>query len=185
MNLSTDPQPDSTPDGEPGDVGGGIGDTDSSPILRASTGAVLGGVLSASVWAAVSAFLGMEIGILATLTGICTGVGVAVVSRGERGTPFRVIAVLGSLLGILLGKYASYWFVLRRSVLEQYGPGALKATAPWAPEFVSSFVENWQASFGGFDLVWIGLAVVAAWKGVDLAAQDVLRRRKTATAAFR
>src|SRR4051812_32874201 len=102
MKLSTDANLEGTSDSGAGHVPDAVVESEQPPILRASIGAVLGGVVSASVWAAVSAFLGVEIGILATLTGICTGLGVAVVSNGARGTPFRLISVVASLLSILL-----------------------------------------------------------------------------------
>jgi hypothetical protein len=130
-----------------------------SVVRPAVVGATVGALVNAALWTSVSALLNLEAGALATLAGVCTGVGVAVSTRGDSGNVSRLIAVLGSLASILVGKYGSYWFLLRKSIIDQLGESAAVNAHPWSQGVVVSFVAHWRESFTTFDIVWVALAV--------------------------
>jgi hypothetical protein len=151
-----------------------------SLLSRAVAGAAIGAFVNAGIWATVTIVFKLEIGILATLAGICTGVGVALLTRGAQGTVFQAIAVVGALVSILMGKYLSYWFLLRQSIIDQLGPSAAANAQPWSPGVFSSFASHASEVLSGGEVIWILLAVPAAWKCCDLAGRDVERRARVA-----
>lgn len=69
-------------------------------------GAVIGGVVGAALWTAISYFSGYELGIIAWLVGLACGFGMAVGSKREGGVPAGAIAAVVALISILGGKYA-------------------------------------------------------------------------------
>jgi hypothetical protein len=70
-----------------------------------------------------------------------------------------VIAVVSALLGILLGKYLSYAFVVQEDA-----DAAGIDIGLFSGDMFSFFREDLDAVFGLFDLLWVGLAVFTAWR---------------------
>ena len=125
------------------------------PLGAALAAAVLGGVL----WGLIVKWFDYEIGIVAWAIGFMAGTAVANVARGARGTHLQAIAVVGALVGILLGKYLSFAFAVQEDA-QAVGVelGVLSG------EMFRFFRENLSDVFGLFDLLWIGLAVFTAWR---------------------
>ena len=84
------------------------------------------------VWGLIVKFSDYEVGIVAWGIGFIAGTAVVFATRGGKGPHLQVIAVVSALLGILLGKYLSYAFVVQdqaedagvehRALLERHVP---------------------------------------------------------------
>jgi len=114
--------------------------TDEKPTPKAIRSAVFGGILASiiggAVWGLIVNLTDYEFGYMAVGLGFLTGYGVLLFSKGKRGLPFQIIAVVTAGLGILIGKYIIYVFALT---------------------ILGSLV-------GWFDLVWLILTVYVAWR---------------------
>ena len=125
------------------------------PVGAALAAGVVGGVL----WGLIVKWSNYEVGIVAWAIGFMAGTAVANVARGARGPHLQVIAVVGALVGILLGKYLSFAFAVQEDAQEVgVELGVLSG------EMFRFFRENLSDVFGLFDLLWIGLAVFTAWR---------------------
>jgi hypothetical protein len=124
------------------------------PLAAALAAGVVGGVL----WGLIVKWSNYEVGIVAWAIGFMAGTAVANVARG-RGPQLQVIAVVGALVGILLGKYLSFAFAVQEDA-QAVGVelGVLSS------EMFRFFRENLSDVFGLFDLLWIGFAVFTAWR---------------------
>jgi hypothetical protein len=89
-------------------------------------------------------------------------VGIAVVRfvGGRKGAPLQTVAVLLSLLGIVTGKYISFAYFFKKAVDDRFGVDL----SYFDSIIFTTFRENLGDVFGGFDLLWAGLAMVTAWR---------------------
>ena len=109
------------------------------PTVAALAAAIAGGV----VWGLIVKWTAYEIGFVAAGIGILAGLAAVAASRGVRGLPLQVIAIVAALVGVLVGKYLGYlWF---------------------GEENGYTFREMWS----WWDVLWIGLAVVMAYRIAD------------------
>jgi signal peptidase I len=121
------------------------------PLLAGLVAAILGGV----AWGLIVKWTEYEIGIAAWGVGVLVGYAVLAAAGGRKGTELQAIAVASALLGVLLGKYLAFAFVVQESI--GGGIGVLSG------EMVRFFREALRDVFGLFDLLWIGFAVATAW----------------------
>ena len=139
-----------------------------APSVGALVPAVVGGVLAAlaggAAWAALVIISGYEIGFAAIGIGFLSGFGVVLFSRGGVGPLFQVIAALTSVLGVVAGKYGYYWYYLKEAVGEEYGMQVAANVRLISVDVLQAFMMDASSFLGGFDLLWVGLAVVTAWK---------------------
>jgi len=70
-----------------------------------------------------------------------------------------VIAVVSALVGILLGKYLSYAFIL-----QEEAKAAGESIGLVSGDMFSFFRDDLDVVFSLFDLLWVGLAVFTAWR---------------------
>ena len=81
-------------------------------------------------------------------------------ARSLTGRIGAIDAVRGfALLGILIGKYLSFAWVVQ-DIAEEDGV----SLGVFSGETFSLFRENLGTVFSGFDLLWVGLAVFTAWR---------------------
>jgi hypothetical protein len=125
------------------------------PLGAGLVAALVGGV----VWGLIVKTTDYELGFVAWGIGFVAGTAVVFANRSERGPRLQVIAVISALLGILLGKYLSYAFILQEEAKSFDASVGL-----FSGDMFSFFREDVQIVFGLFDLLWVGLAVVAAWR---------------------
>ena len=84
-------------------------------------------------------------------------------SQGKRGMPLQVIAVVTSVLGIVIGKYMSFFDSVKDIVAAERGAEAAETMSMFSMEMVQFFGENITAVASGFDALWIVLALYTAW----------------------
>ena len=130
-------------------------------ILAGLVAAVAGGV----VWGLIVKWTDYEVGFVAWGIGFLTGLAVLAATRGLRGVPFQAIAIVCALLGILIGKYLAFVWVLQ----EAGGPyrdsaGNLLRISVFSSDTFDLFRHNLDVAFDWIDLLWVGLAVYTAWR---------------------
>lgn len=123
-------------------------------------GALVGAALGAAAWIGVSLSTDYEVGYIAVLVGWLAGKGAVLATGGAHGRPLQVAAVAASVLGLVTAKYVTFaaW------MLENTGDGRFELGRLVDPELVSQFTDDIGGQFGAFDLLWVFLAVTAAWR---------------------
>ncbi len=127
--------------------------------------AVAGGV----AWGLVAKWTGREFGFLAWGVGILTGVVCVWVGGKKKTFALQVIAIATAALGVLVGKYLAYAFIVHGGGYEFGIPPAILST-----DMLHLFRSNLRTVFGLLDILWFGSAVVSAgliarpeWPEVD------------------
>jgi len=128
-------------------------ETRSLPMGVIIAGAVVAALVGAVVWALIAYYGNYELGILASAIGALVGFVVAYLSRGNVTQLHQTIAVVFGLLGVLAGKYITY-YLLKQDLDEQ-----LQLLGITDAGFAFSFSDMFEA----YDILWVALAVVAAW----------------------
>jgi hypothetical protein len=82
-----------------------------------------------------------------------------------------VVAVVSSILGILIGKYGTFYYIYQQVFAEQYGEELASDLSLFDPVVLSAFVEKFSELLGGYDILWIILAVATAWGIPKVASQ--------------
>jgi hypothetical protein len=141
------------------------------PFITESSGSfplgIVGGLVAAIaggvVWSLVLVLLDYELGIVAWGIGFACAFGVVTLGGGK-GIPMQAVAIITSILGILIGKYGMFYYYLKQSVTEEYGLEAAATVTLYSTKVMLFFVEQFSTMVGGYDLLWVALAVGTAWK---------------------
>jgi hypothetical protein len=131
----------------------------SSSLLPAIAAGLVAALVGGIVWGLIVKISDYEVGFVAWGIGFIAGTGVVLASRGAKGPRLQVIAVLSALLGILLGKYLSYAFVVQEEA-KSFG----ESVGLFSGDMFSFFREDLDVVFSLFDLLWVGFAVFTAWR---------------------
>ena len=131
----------------------------SGSLLPAVAVGLVAAIVGGLAWGLIVKISDYEVGIVAWGIGFLAGTAVVFASRGAKGPPLQVIAVVSALIGVLLGKYLSYAFVVQEEA-EKAGVNL----GLFSSEMFRFFREDLENVFGLFDLLWIGLAVFTAWR---------------------
>ena len=132
-----------------------------APAVFAGLAAAVAGGIG---WALIVVTTDYEIGFAALGIGILAGYAVVLATRGRKGLPHHVAAVVSSLLGIALGKYFTYVWELKDAFRAEFGDEAADSIGFLDSEVIDLFVEDADRVFGGYDLLWAAFAVYAAWR---------------------
>ena len=131
------------------------------PALAAGlVAAVVGGV----VWGLIVKWTDYEVGFVAWGIGFLVGFAVVTAAR-TRGLALQVVAVLCALLGILVGKYLSFVWVLQNAAEDEFGEAV--DIPVFSMDTFDLFRDNLDTIFGWIDLLWVGLAVLSAWRALQ------------------
>ena len=84
--------------------------------------------------------------------------------KGKTGLPLQLIAVVSSILGIVIGKYFTFFHFFKGALAEEHGAEAVADMSLLSIGVLVFFIENLGLLFGGYDLLWVGLAVITAWR---------------------
>jgi hypothetical protein len=127
-------------------------------ILAGLAVAIAGGV----VWGLIVKSTDYEVGFVAWGIGFLVAMAILFATRGQRGLPLQVIAIACALLGIAIGKYLSFAWVL--SDVAQEETGGVVDFPVFSRDTIDLFFDELGTVFGWIDLLWAGLAVFTAWK---------------------
>lgn len=132
-------------------------------FVRAAIGgfaAALGGGL---IWGMIVAATDYEIGLVAWGIGVVVGIGVLLGTRGAKGLVFQLVAVIASVSGIAIGKYVAFAHIFVKMAREGQIEGVTDASMFGGMTILTFFLGLPQL-LGGFDLLWVALAVYTSWK---------------------
>jgi hypothetical protein len=124
-------------------------------ILAGLAVAIVGGV----VWGLIVKWTDYEVGFVAWGIGFLAGVAILFATGGRRGLPLQLIAIVSALLGIGIGKYLSFVWILD-DIPELDVPIFSRDT-------VDLFFDELGFVFDWIDLLWAGLAVFSAWRALE------------------
>jgi hypothetical protein len=77
--------------------------------------------------------------------------------------PYQLVAVAAAFMGIVIGKYFTFYDALKVYVGEEFGPEAVAEMSALSSGAIQTFTENIGSMVSGFDALWIILAVGTAW----------------------
>lgn len=138
--------------------------TTGGSLLMGLIGGLAAAVIGGVVWAWLTLSTGYEIGFVAWGIGLLCGFAVMQLAGGKTGPAFQVVAVLASILGIAIGKYGTFFYEFKRVLSEEYGSEAVASFTLFSTDAIQTFTEYAGDLFGAYDLLWVGLAVVTAWR---------------------
>lgn len=133
-------------------------------LMPALLGGFIAAIVSGAVWAAIAIWTGYEVSYVAIGVGLLCGLGVVMLSQGKRGLPLQIVAVAASVLGIVIGKYGTYQHVFQESLKAMENGAVIAAEfSLFSIGMIQLFMADLSNMVGGYDLLWIGLAVYTAW----------------------
>ncbi|MBU9713182.1 hypothetical protein [Evansella tamaricis] len=135
-----------------------------SVLLPAVLGGLSAAIAGGIIWGLIVIFTEYELGIVAWGIGLLSGYGVALLSKGKKGVPLQVTAVVSSILGILIGKYIGYHYYLTSFFSEEFGAEFAAQFSIFSLGIIQSFFMDLTLMVNAFDLLWVVLAVFTAWK---------------------
>ncbi|OGP52837.1 MAG: hypothetical protein A2Y65_07955 [Deltaproteobacteria bacterium RBG_13_52_11] len=136
----------------------------SSLLLPALLGGVLAAVVGGVIWGLIVIVTNYEIGFMALGIGGLCGFAVLLFSKGKRGLPLQVIAVFSSILGIFVGKYFFFFHYLKETLAKEYGVAVASNLSIFSQEVIQFFLDHIELTLSGFDILWVILAVITAWR---------------------
>jgi hypothetical protein len=125
-------------------------------LALAAAAGLAAAIAAGVVWAFIVKISDYEVGVAAWGIGFLVGSAGVLAARRRKTTPLAAIAVVAALVGILLGKYLSFVFIARDELDESFG---FFSRDTW-----NLFMDNKGIVFSFWDVLWIGLAVVTAWR---------------------
>ncbi|UCC83717.1 MAG: hypothetical protein JSW46_01940 [Gemmatimonadota bacterium] len=132
-------------------------------LLPAMIGGGLAAVAGGLIWGLIAVTTGYEIGWIAWGVGVLAGTGVVMFAGGRKGLPLQLIAVTSAVLGVLIGKYFTFYSALKEYAAEEFGAEVVAQMSMLSPGVAQIFVESMGAMMSGFDALWVILAVGTAW----------------------
>lgn len=130
-------------------------------------GGLLGGILAAIIGGVAWGFLVKvthhEIGYVAWGIGLLSGMAVVMFAKGKKGFPLQIIAAASSAMGILIGKYFYFYFIVK-SAIEKRGAGSEAQISLFSKKVVEVFIQNISSFLSGYDIIWVALAIYTAFR---------------------
>jgi hypothetical protein len=123
-------------------------------------GALIGGALGAAAWAGITIATEYEIGYVAVLVGWLAGQGAVLFTGGGHGPVVQLLAVLGALAGVVGAKYALFAHGFMEYVEAEYD----EVLGWFDAEIIDAFPDAILEMSDVFDILWVVLAVLAAWR---------------------
>lgn len=140
---------------------GGFREERSGALSTASLAGLGAAAVGGIAWGLIVKWTDYEIGFAAWGIGFLVGTAVLFGAQGQRGRPFQLLAVVLALVGILLGKYLAFVWI-GQDVLDEVG---FTFSLPiFSTDTMRLFWDDRSDVFGGFDLLWAGLAIVTSFR---------------------
>lgn len=136
----------------------------STNLVTAAVGGVLAAAVCGVLWGLIVITTEYEIGYMAWAVGFAAGFAVLLFSGGKRGIPLQVIAVASSVLGIIIGKYLTFFYYLREMIEQEHGQEAASNLSVLSTDVMQFFFANIISMSHPMDLLWIIFAVATAWR---------------------
>lgn len=132
-------------------------------IMPALVGGLIAAIMGGIIWGLIVIFTGYEIGFVAWGIGGLSGYAVVFLTRGKKGIPLQIVAVIFSVLGIIMGRYIFFYAILREELASKYGVEAVEGLSIFSSTLSQFFVESFFEFSSEYDFLWLVLAVITAW----------------------
>ena len=133
-------------------------------LLRGICGGIAAAVVGGVIWGVIVIATGYEVGYVAWGLGLLAGITVVLATRGKRGVPLQIVALASSAMGILIGKYVIFYHFLKKAVEEEMGAAVARELSVFSVSVMSLFFQSVGLLLSGFDVLWVVLAVLTAWR---------------------
>jgi hypothetical protein len=131
-------------------------------ILIAFAAGIVASIVGGVIWGLIVLVTDYEIGFMATGIGLLSGYAVLFFTE-KKGLPLQVIAVISSLAGILVGKYFTFYSIVKDLLIDEFGIAA-QGLSILSGEMIRLFFLSIGEIASPYDILWILLAIVAAWR---------------------
>ncbi|MFH1226572.1 MAG: hypothetical protein V1701_01560 [Planctomycetota bacterium] len=145
-----------------------------SDMVPAILGGCAAAIVAGIVWGLIVILANYEIGFMAIGVGILVGYSIFWATGKKRGRSLQLTAAGISLLGILIGKYICFYHFFRKGMENYVKANPDKFTIPlnemlaqyglFSVNMIASFFSNISNLVSGYDILWVVLAVSAAYK---------------------
>jgi hypothetical protein len=131
-------------------------------VLTGLVGGALGAAVGGTIWGLIVKYTHFEIGYMAWGIGLLCGFGVVKFSGNRKGLPLQLIAVAAAIAGILGGKYATFYLMVKELLADKAHHAV--SLPVFSPIVIKFFPEALRDMVNGFDILWVALAVITAWR---------------------
>ncbi|RLS56457.1 MAG: hypothetical protein DWH91_06575 [Planctomycetota bacterium] len=115
-------------------------------LVKWCVAGLIGGAISAGVWAAIAYFSGMEIGWIAWFVGVIVGFCVRAAAGEDEGFAPGVTAVVIAILALLAGKYAAVSLIVDREFAKEIASFAQVTPEDMQNGLCAEVVQEWTAA---------------------------------------
>lgn len=156
-----------------------------SDIIPAVLGGGAAAIAAGIIWGLIIIWANVEIGYIAVGVGVLAGYGVFWATGKKRGQSLQWIASALSLLGILIGKYISFYHFFRKG-LAKYADAdeMLEQFGLFSGKMISLFFSNISGMLSGYDILWVILAIGAAYKITAMPKLEFTQNKNSITAKW-
>ena len=130
---------------------------DPAAVGRAIAGGAIAATLAGGARAAIMAITDFQFGLIASLIGVVVGKAVLKSSGNRHRRAYQITAAIFSTLGVLGGKFAFYVYYTQNHFRQLTTLRAIQVVC-------KVFIANPGVFLEPFDLLWIALAILAAWR---------------------
>lgn len=131
-------------------------------LVIASAAGMVAAIVGGIIWGLIVIATDYEIGYMATGIGLLSGFAILFFTQ-KKGLPLQIIAVVSALAGILVGKYFTFYSIVKEMLIEEYGAVA-ESLSIFSLDMLQVFFESIGEMASPYDALWILLAVIAAWR---------------------
>ncbi len=131
-------------------------------LVIASAAGLVAAIVGGIIWGLIVIATDYEIGYMATGIGLLSGFAVLFFTE-KKGLPLQIIAVVSALAGILVGKYFTFYSIVKDLLIDEYGAVA-ESISIFDGEMFRLFFLSISDIASPYDILWIVLAVIAAWR---------------------
>lgn len=141
----------------------------SKTIFRLIGTGLLVAFIGGLIWSLISIATGYEIGFMAIGLGTAAGIFVSRFRWWFRMSIIRAVAIGSSILGIFIGKFIAFYYFFIQGFREGLIEGGLTEAeasliSPSLGLVLETFFQNLSEIFGGFGVICVILALIAAWR---------------------
>jgi hypothetical protein len=140
-----------------------------SPLGAAVAAAVLAAVIGATAWALMVVETNHSFGIAAIGLGLLAAALVERFTGGRRGVVLVAAAMAAVLVGLVVGKYAAFAYILHRDAENAFGPAGAGYYGYLSGNTWNAFWGHLGDEFSPFYLLWVGLAGSVVWRRLGAA----------------
>jgi hypothetical protein len=151
-------------------------DLSTTAVIPALLGGISAAAFAGCVWGLIAITTDSEFGMIAWAIGWFCGRTIVKFTGGQKGKWIQINAVFAALLGILMGKYFTFFYSARELVRKEYGEEAAKGVLFFSEKLVTLFAHNIGSILSRYDFLWVVFSMITALqisKGIGIKLSDL------------